>query len=116
MIETINVWNSGFRIIIWLPLNNYKWFDRHSLAKNKKAQKTPKKQKTKKKKKNLYKYVFFPWGIKVHPQVLYVHIALERNEEHVQKSDNEKLTYYWNSFMKDSTRWFCILECRNTNS
>lgn len=85
MISTINVGNSGFRTIIWLPLNKNKWFNQRDSI----DIPYPKKQKEKKTK-QLYKYVFFPWGIKVHPQVLYVHIALERNAEHVQKSNDER--------------------------
>lgn len=51
MTQTIGVWNSGFRLIIWLPLNNNKWFDRHSVAKKKKKRrKISQKNKLKKKK------------------------------------------------------------------
>lgn len=73
MTQTIGVWNSGFRLIIWLPLNNNKWFDRHSLAKNKKENNPQNKQKTKTNPTTVQIRVF-PWGIKVHPQVLYVQI------------------------------------------
>lgn len=73
MTQTIGVWNSGFRLIIWLPLNNNKWFDRHSLAKNKKENNPKNKQKTKTNPTTVQICVF-PWGIKVHPQVLYVQI------------------------------------------
>lgn len=64
MTQTIGVWNSGFRLIIWLPLNNNKWFDRHSLAKNKKEIKPKNEQKKPKQTQQLYKYVFFPEGSK----------------------------------------------------
>lgn len=73
MTQTIGVWNSGFRLIIWLPLNNNKWFDRHSVAKKKKKKENKSKKQTKKKKtknkkpkrtQQLYKYVFFPEGSK----------------------------------------------------
>lgn len=50
MTQTIGVWNSGFRLIIWLPLNNNKWFDRHSVAKKKKEKENKSKKQTKKKK------------------------------------------------------------------
>lgn len=73
MTQTTGVWNSGFRLIIWLPLNNNTWFDRHSLAKNKKENKPQNKQKTKTNPTTVQICVF-PWGIKVHPQVLYVQI------------------------------------------
>lgn len=74
MTQTIGVWNSGFRLIIWLPLNNNKWFDRHSIAKNeKKENKSKNKQKTKTNPTTVQICVF-PWGINVHPQVLYVQI------------------------------------------
>lgn len=75
MTQTIGVWNSGFRLIIWLPLNNNKWFDRHSVAKKQKGKWT-KKQTNKKTETNptTVQICVFPWGIKVHPQVLYVQV------------------------------------------
>lgn len=86
MTQTIGVWNSGFRLIIWLPLNNNKWFDRHSIAKKKERERERKKKENKSKKQTNKKnqktktnpttvqICVFPWGIKVHRQVLYVQI------------------------------------------
>lgn len=79
MTQTIGVWNSGFRLIIWLPLNNNKWFDRHSLAKNKEENKPKNKQKNQNKPNNCTNMCFSLRDQSTPASALCTDIALGRN-------------------------------------
>jgi hypothetical protein len=100
MLETV-----ALGLLSGCPLNNNKWFDRHSLAKNKTRKET---QNEPKRKKKLYKYVFSLRDQGTPASALCTYCTREEWRTCAKKQQWEKLTHYLKLFIKDLLCYFAF--------